>query len=466
MATLTRQPFAPVDGARLKSLASVKNRQNAIATSTSPIKRKASEVEEVDNSENIAPVLFSKRSKGVDLWGDLSTGFTKSPAFTLTKAASSPVVKDVLCMSPTSRLPSAPRPRDILQPKSPAARLIKAKSTAPSPLPAPAGRSPTRASKRMGILSRRRISRPDPPSFGLGAAGVPFSLDAALKGTIPSYSGSLRRSAKNSRRINSISNSNSNSNASAPLDFFLPTPDTKSSWSFDIHEDTPEQEMTNLLQHGTHTLDISSDEESESRAKRDRAEGRDKENIPPPEDVSQTSTARGSGAASSSSAARAGPEIDEDVLLLKGRGPLAEMNVTDFYAEGCDSSSVFIVPVDEEDPEAVVAVVEEVAELLPPLPADGEEERQWLADAAAAADDDRMSEEEELHVPQVSLDDVESVDVDDVMGGHDRSTLVEDAAGAAAGLGPIDGAGESFELWESNSSKDEGDAPPSPAPLL
>ncbi|KAM6518834.1 hypothetical protein FSOLCH5_007597 [Fusarium solani] len=55
----------------------------------------------------------------------------------------------------------------------------------------------------------------------------------------------------------------------------------KASWFFEIHEDTPEQEMTNLLQHSTCVLDISSDEESERKRSRDRAEGRDKENIPP-----------------------------------------------------------------------------------------------------------------------------------------------------------------------------------------
>ena len=294
----------------------------------------------------------------------------------------------------------------------------------------------------MGILSRRRIQRPDPPSFSLGAS-VPFSLDAALKGTIPSYSGSLRASRKSRSKTTS-------SSSNAALDFFLPTPDQKSSLCFDIHEDTPEQEMTNLLQHGTCTLDISSDEESESRAKRDRAEGRDKENIPPPEDVSQTSSARGSSST--------GPvDIDEDVLLLKGRGPLAEMDVTDFYAEGCDSSSVFIVPADEEDPEAVVeeagaaataAAAADFAAELPPLPADGQEEQQWLAGD--------MSELQPPPPPppQVSLDDVEGVDVDDIMGDGDRAV-------DAAGLGPIEGADESFELWESNSAKD----PASPLPL-
>lgn len=402
-------------------------------------------MEDGGNSENIAPVLFSKRSKGADLWNDLHKGFTKPPAFALTKAVSSSAFKDVLS-SPPSTLSSA-RPRSILQPKSPAARL-KAKAAVPSPLTAPAGRSPTRASKRMGILSRRRTQRPEPPSFSLGGASVPFSLDAALKGTIPSYSGSMRRSSKTSR-------SSTTAPSAAALDFFFPTSDRESAWTFEIHEDTPEQEMTNLLQHGTCTLDISSDEESESRAKRDRAEGRDKENIPPPEDVSQTSSARGA-----SRTAGDAVDIDEDVLLLKGRGPLAEMNVTDFYAEGCDSTSVFIVPGDEEDPEAVVEGEAEVAQFvdsdaLPPLPVDDDHEEgdgqqhQWYAEDDAP----------ELHPPQVSLDDVERVDVDDIMGGNDH------AAAEAAGLGPIEGASESFELWESNSAKDEGDAPPSPAPL-
>ncbi|KAH6611716.1 hypothetical protein B0J18DRAFT_447577 [Chaetomium sp. MPI-SDFR-AT-0129] len=445
MATISRQPFAPVDGARLKSLASVKNRQNALASS--PIKRKASEVDDVDNSENIAPMLFSKRSKGTDLWTDLAKSFTKPSTFSLAKATPvSPVAKDFYSNTPSSRLTAAPVARNILQPKSPAARLkAMAPAPTPSPLTAPAGRSPTRASKRMGILSRRRTQRNEPPLFPAGT-GVPFSLDAALKGTIPSYSGNLRASKNKtrSRATTSISNG-----SHAPLDFFIPTPDMTSSLCFDIHEDTPEQEMTNLLQHGTCTLDISSDEESESRAKRERAEGRDKENIPPPEDVSQTSSARGS----SSTVA----DIDEDVLLLKGRGPLAEMNVTDFYAEGCDSTSVFIVPGDEEDPEAVVEGEGSTAEPtsvqdLPPLPADGDEEEQWFAEEGMTGMPPPPPPQ-----PQASLEDVDDVDVDDIMASGQQSL--------EASLGPIESTAESFELWESHSAKDQGSTPASPTPM-
>jgi hypothetical protein len=411
------------------------------ALSASPIKRKASDVDDVDNSENIAPVLFPKRSKGTDLWGGLNS-FMKPSTFSLSTkpTTSSSILKDVT--SPASKISNASRPRAILEPKSPTARL-KAKTAAlspSSPRTAPAGRSPPRSTKRIGILSRR-ISRPDPPSFG--GASIPFSLDAALKGTIPSYSGRLR--------ANKAKSQTNASTSSAPVDFFIPTPNVKSSWCFDIHEDTPEQEMTNLLQHSTCTLDISSDEESESRAKRDRLEGRDKENIPPPEDVSQTSLARGGP---SSSRGTDAVDIDEDVLLLKGRGPLAEMNVTDFYAPGCDSSSVFIIPGDEEDPEAVVgeaeaaAVAAAAAEAertgalsgLPALPENGEEEREWFEEDGHAA-------------PHVSL-----VDVDDIMGDGSRSVL-------EAGLGPVEGADESFEIWESNSAKEAGSAPPSPGPL-
>jgi hypothetical protein len=57
----------------------------------------------------------------------------------------------------------------------------------------------------------------------------------------------------------------------------------KESWFFEIYEDTEEEAATNLIEHSTCTLDITSDEES-------RAIERDcksKENVPL-HDVSQT----------------------------------------------------------------------------------------------------------------------------------------------------------------------------------
>lgn len=408
MATVVRQPFAPLDGARLQNLTSLKNRQNAI--STAPVKRKAAEVE-VDDSENVDPSLFSKRSKGAGADNDFAKAFFKPSSFVLTKAASTPSLpsaKDVLSSLPAKV--ASPRPRSMLQPKSPAARLNTALSLSAS-LTAPAGRSPTRGSKRIGILSRRRTQRVDPPSFSIGGS-APFSLDAALKGTIPSYSGSFRNTSDS-----------------------LLGGDSKSSWDFEIHEDTPEQEMTNLLQHGTCTLDISSDEESERRARRDRDEGRDKENVPPADDVSQTSAR----------AARAAGDFD-DMIVEKERGPLAEMNVADYYAEGCDCTSVIIVPGDDEEAETVIDETEQHPPVEMPegdLPQDHHDD---FADSTP---------QEAL---QVALAEVEAVNIDVLMG-------KDDPAAKAAVLQPIEGTGDSFELWESGSFRDENSAPASPAPV-
>ncbi|KAK1826440.1 hypothetical protein QBC39DRAFT_269121 [Podospora conica] len=397
MATAVRQPFAPLDGARLQTLTSLKNRQNSIASA--PVKRKAAEVE-VDGLENVDPSLFSKRSKGAGADTSFSKDFFKPASFVLTKAASTPnIAKEIL----QSTKPAAPtRPRTVLSPKSPAARLNT--KLAAAPLTAPAGRSPTRGSKRIGILSRRRTQRVDPPSFGL-TSSAPFSLDAALKGTIPSYSG---RSTPASSSHN------------------LLQPEMSSSWFFDIHEDTPEQEMTNLLQHSTCTLDISSDEESERRARREQIEGRDKENVPPADDVSQMSSAR---------AARAAGSFD-DMIVEKQRGPLAEMNVADYYAEGCDDSSVIIVPGDDEEAETVI----------------DESEQAPYHDVVVE------EQQQQLFSPEAELADVEAVSVDALMGADDESAK-------AALLQPIEGTGESFELWESGSFRDENEVPPSPAPV-
>ncbi|KAE9579378.1 hypothetical protein CGCF415_v002198 [Colletotrichum fructicola] len=393
MATISRQPFAPLDGARLQNLTSIKNRQNAISPA-SGAKRKASDVE-TDDFENVDPSVFSKRSKGLDSFFP-SKDSLKPSSFILKKAAP-------LAESPalTSSKPTLPRPRSLLQPKSPAAR-INAGIVKSSPLSAPAGRSPTRG-KRSGLLSSRRrtagpYTRVDPPMFNLpstSSGAAPFSLDAALKGTIPSYA--ARSSVASSSR-------------SAPKE--LLEPEMKSSWFFDIHEDTPEQEMTNMLQHGTCVLDISSDEESERKLSLDRAEGRDKENVPPSDDVSQTSARRSARRAS-----------EDEMIFEKERTALGEMDASEFYALGCDESSVIIIPADEDEEEepAASAPVPEVHDCPPEVQAESDEPV------------------------------VESRDVDDLMG---KST--EPAANAAV-LEPIEGTGESFELWESGSAKDDAE---------
>ncbi|KAH7136409.1 hypothetical protein EDB81DRAFT_78685 [Dactylonectria macrodidyma] len=388
MATTVRQPFAPLDGARLQTLTSLKNRQNAVPSPAAG-KRKA-ELIDTDDSENVDPI-FIKRSKGASS-ATPSKDFFKPSAFVL-KAA------PVLAATPSTRsfatpIKPASSSRRTLHPRSPALKLNSG-ITKSSPIYAPAGRSPTRG-KRAGLLSSRRrtvgpYARVDPPSFGLGSE-APFSLDAALKGTIPGY-GASRPALKQS------------SNA-------LLEPEMSESWFFEIHEDTPEQEMTNLLQHSTCTLDISSDEESERKASRERAEGRDKENIPPPDDVSQTSSRR---------AARLGTD---DMVVEKERVALGEMKTADFYAEGCDETSVIIVPGDEEEQPAKV-------EARSPIT------KEFTLSPELKAED--------------PVSDVE----------QDIDTLISkptEGSSKAAVLEPMEGTGEVFELWESGSAKDDTEA--------
>lgn len=294
---------------------------------------------------------------------------------------------------------TSPR-RALQQAKSPS-KLSTGGISKSSPLATPAGRSPTRG-KKSGILSSRRSSgayrRVDPPSFNSGA---PFSLDAALKGTISSYTPTPKP---------------------APAAKPAPSkePDMKASWFFDIHEDTPEQEMTNLLQHSTCVLDISSDEESAQRAK--RVEKEDKENVPPVDDVSQTSR-------------RVRARMEDEMVIEKERVALGEMKAEDFWAEGCDETSVVLVPDDEEEQSKEAELPKKKAfdvnfEFAPELKA--------LPPVTA-------EEEAELEAPQE-----ENIDL--IMGSRSEESS------KAAVLQPMDGTGETFELWESGSSKDEGEA--------
>ncbi|RYO73753.1 hypothetical protein DL762_010383 [Monosporascus cannonballus] len=404
MAAITRQPFAPLNESRLQTLTSLKNRQNSIPTS-SPGKRKASDIVDTDDSENVDPAFFSKRSKGTDCFLSKDSSI-KPSSFTLTKSASTSDVS--LTITPDAA--AVPRPRSYINPKSPASK-INISAARSAPLSAPAGRSPTRG-KRSGILSSRRRTggavRVDPPAFSRSSRSTaPFSLDAALKGTIPSYA---RRNASSSPSSTSSATSSS-----------LHELGTKTSWDFVIHEDSPEQEMTNLLQHSTCVLDISSDEETESRRQRERAEG--KENVPPADDISQTSRPRAARLA-----AAAGPD---DMIVEKERSPLGEMDVKEYYSEGCDETSIFIVPGDEDE-------------------APQQQQLQQIANGELG------SASELTLVPEAASPD------DPVVEGSTKTAeeLMQESAEpapCAVVLEPMEGTGESFEVWESGSAKDEAE---------
>ncbi|KAG5932494.1 hypothetical protein E4U60_005179 [Claviceps pazoutovae] len=286
MVCVLRPALAPLDRARIQSLMSWKNSQNNILQTNT--KRKADLLDY--DTENVDPSMFAKRSKGV------SSFMLKPSAYVLTTAAATPTTEAGASRNPFH---SGTAPRRILKLKSRSSRL-NTTITTPSPLPAPAGRSPT-LSTRSGLPSTRTRSSE-------AESRASDFLGTALSGTIPTF-GSRPRS-------NAVSKESSSTQS--PLIGL----NSVEGWFFDIHEDTPDEEMTNMLQHRTCTLDISSDEEIEQRESREKAEGRDKENVPPFDDRSQSPPRR-----SDRASRRAGGDKAEEERIVLG-----EMNAADLLA--------------------------------------------------------------------------------------------------------------------------------------
>lgn len=169
-----------------------------------------------------------------------------------------------------------------------------------APILKPAGRSPQakscKTSSRWSSIAKPRV-RPS----GKHGVSRPFSLATAL---------SQRNATK-------------------------PQPKAPDSWFFDIHVDSAQEEMTNLMQHSTGVLDISDDE-----GKASAADSRGKENVPPPELGIGLPRSR---QAVQSTAAHKASKMEED------RSPLVELNAADYYAEGCNAFSYAFVYDDEND---------------------------------------------------------------------------------------------------------------------
>lgn len=414
---------------------------------TSPSKRKATAFESDDDSENVDPLFFEspKRSKAVD--GAKDT-FSKPITYFLTKAPPSPT--EAALTSPLKPTKSISQ-RKIIQPRSQTPKVTTSvpKST---PLTAPAGRSPTR--KRVGILNNRRrtstpITRVDPPKFSTSKpSGLGFSIDAALSGTIPSYGArQLQRQALSSKSIATPSSRSQVSHKEVPAS--LHVSESKSSWFFQIHEDTEEELATNLMEHSTCTLDISSDEESLTRMRNERG----KENVPPLDDISQTRTSLTAFASGSSASVSMSRRDEMDIREMKmrikmqqkkrremeegaidvDRSPLGEMRKEDFYAEGCDEKSVFVILPDPE-PEYTTEVEASVAE-----------------EAGSSEQEEQISEPQTFSpLPEPVLTAYtpgkgkgNEIDIDFLM----QKRVVE----------PIEKSEADFVVWESGSAKDENE---------
>ena len=308
----------------------------------SPVKRRYSPSTDVSDydTENVDPEILRSSTKKAKNFDGLPVKPVKASHFVLTGAAT-PVTH---FNKPSVRLDT---------PMSP---LGQRKRTAtPSTAPTVAGRSPK--SKRVGILSRRRtasspFTRIEPPSFSSARArdAAPFSIDAALSGTVPSY------------------------NTTQKKEVYVPTLEDArpKGWVFDIYQDTEEDEMSNMMQHSTCKLDIS-DDESRRAAKDDRG----KENIPPLDGPMASSLVNGTVAAGPS---RRSDRRDE--MIDESRSPMGELNAKDFYADGCDASSYVIVPAEKSnDKLATVAAPVEVKTTaeptLPPVTATPQKQDGW-----------------------------------------------------------------------------------------
>ena len=194
----------------------------------------------------------------------------------------------------------------------------------------------------------------------------------------------------------------------------VPEEDMPRSWMFDIHEDTPDEELGNMMEFSTQTLDIS-DDESKAREQEDRG----KETVPPAEMAANI---------------RPAPAPRKELMTDEPRTPLGDLDAKEYYAEGCDANSFLVVPEDQEDkPEkgrfAFNDMVKE--EVRTPCPTDGTGSNQdaWKA---LLAEVDRKATPADTPV--------------------EATPLVDDAPEVSAGSPP------SIDIWESESAKDESEA--------
>ncbi|KAF9691362.1 hypothetical protein EKO04_010582 [Ascochyta lentis] len=340
MTTLARQPFGEISTPRLQALGSSKNRQNARSPSTPnapsfacPLKPSATssagkrqrepEIFDDDDCENADPAAFTSPTKKSRT---SSHGFVKPARFSMLASPARSTVS--LTASPATTTSTTSIRKSLSSPTT-------AKST---PISHSRG-SPK--NKRLHAVSKRRAStspyrRVDPPSFSQSA--LPFSIDAALSGTISNYT------PKSTLTATVTATPAPAPQPASALDESMPN-----AWFFDIHEDTPEQEAANLMEHSASVLDISSDDDAETKAKNEHLL-RGKENVPPPDfALSQPRTASANTIDDGEET-----EIEEPVkrprlrnfaqdAMDEDRRPLGDLPPRDFYGAGCDASSYVTV---------------------------------------------------------------------------------------------------------------------------
>ncbi|KAI7162659.1 hypothetical protein KC349_g1937 [Hortaea werneckii] len=325
---MARVPFAPLDNPRLQHLASAKNRQNGLISKPSPLSEKNNltpskpavkrsfepAIFEDNDGENVDPATFSSPAKK----NKSGTGKPSNVNFSLAESKS---------------MPPPPVPKRLSTP-------VKANTSSPrAPLTAPAGRSPNR--KIASIGKNRRTSAPftriDPPFASRGSSNsLPFSLDAALSGTLSSTKAKPESEKQTS--------------ADSTIQESMPK-----SWFFEIHEDTPEEEASNLMEHSTLTLDLSSDDES-SKKERDN---RGKENVAPEGyDASIASRPAAEPAAAPRTVKKTAMVRQKkitDEMDDGERSPLSDLETDPFIPEGLSTDACVIVDATPKREEAAAS---------------------------------------------------------------------------------------------------------------
>ncbi|KAF3479743.1 uncharacterized protein GIQ15_06719 [Arthroderma uncinatum] len=345
-----------------------------IGVTANSLKRRL-DVSETSDSENIDPLLGaspSKRTKGSQMHnGSIdNTHIFAKPALIIKSPAKA--------RSGNSEFATPARP-------------IRGHTSLSAPLRAPAGRSPKAKTKSVKAFGRRSLGycRVDPPTISKrNMPRAPFSIADALNGTFTVSRPVVQQTpaAVKTRR--------------------------PKAWEFEIHTDTAQDEMANLMEHSTCVLDISDDEEKQAR------DTRGKENIPPPQlfDGNNESTTTQQPATATRNV-----EMGDEP-----RSPLGELDVKSFVPEGEDISSVIEIPEDDEETpaEEASAPVEQCLDIAPKEQPKTSAQPELLTHSAIAALLDRTA-------PEVSVEDPTKKDVANELAPGDAEIEIWESASAA-----------------------------------
>ncbi|KAL2424359.1 hypothetical protein ABEF95_001039 [Exophiala dermatitidis] len=414
--TPARQPFGVLNDSKIRSLQSMKNRQNAITPNSAPcLKRRAQSPEGGSDSENIDPNILYSMNKRKRAAFDDDVSVAKAQRFSLDVNAAAPSSKRRL----DTGVPTTPRLDTFITKSTPA--------TAPA-----AGRSPTRKRSSSGLLQTRK--RFNPPAFAHSSHQSPaLSISAALNGTKKS------RLQSQARKTQIQTQTQTQSRARAPTTKTIEE-SKPSSWFFDIFEESQETQEYRMnewtMTQSATGLDISDDE---SKSKAAKPLDRGKENVDPNELPSAPMTRSMAAAAAAAAATVAAAEslIMDD--SQDERKPLADLNPAKYYAEGLDATSVVLVH--EETPQQATeaeAEAEKVAAV-----AKNPQSGVSLSSTAKVV--------ESLEVPSIN-------EVFGAIGSNKFDFKAATSKQMAETIAETN-AGAEIEIWESESAKDENEKP-------